>query len=290
MSEVKMKKIDLDETVKAYHLPNWQKMDELDRMKFLRKVAMEGGRDPRIATLAVDIIRKCDVRPRDYKGQADCILKWVQKNIYYVNEPGERLQDPIYTLRVGYGDCDDEAILLASFYESLRLPWRYVLSGKNRDSGKIERWIEGTKKKPIDFSHIYIVVGYPPFQPKTWLYAEPTLKGVDLGWDVVEYSKNNYPALPELAGAGEDISTFRKNVREKVKEHLKLTDEDIDLSPSTLAADIKKALTPRRIIVGLVTGAIVGGIIDYAAHHLGVARKRRTHYDNDQGESGTDDT
>ena len=178
-------KVELDATTKAFHIPSWKDLSEKERMQMLRKIAQEAGRDPRIATLAVQILKNAGVQPRDYRGQAAAILKWVQTNIYYVNEPGERLQDPIYTLKVKYGDCDDLALLFAALCESIRLPWRFVLSGKGRFG--VERWIEGTPEKDIQFSHIYAAVGWPPFNPKYWAYAEPTLKGVDLGWDVVSH-------------------------------------------------------------------------------------------------------
>ena len=138
-----------------------------------------------------------NIQPRDYKGQAQALLKWVQHNIYYVNEPSERLQDPIYTLKVGYGDCDDMAILLATLYESIRLEWRFVLSGKV--GSKTTRWIEGTPlPKNGKWSHIYLLVGYPPFQPHKWQFAEPTLRGVDLGWDIIQSMNKGEKILPEM--------------------------------------------------------------------------------------------
>jgi transglutaminase-like putative cysteine protease len=128
--------------LKVWHLPNWKKGNDVQRIAVLRKIASESGRDPRFATLAVSILKAHNIPPRDYKAQANALLKWVQHNIYYVNEPSERLQDPMYTLKIGYGDCDDMAILLGTLYESIRLDWRFVLSGKV--NGKLTRWIEGT--------------------------------------------------------------------------------------------------------------------------------------------------
>lgn len=182
---------------KAWHLPHWKKGDDTTRMKVLREISMRGGRDPRIATLCVQIFKEQGVVPRNYKEQARALLKWVQKNIYYVNEPSERLQDPIYTIKVGYGDCDDMAILLASMFESCKLEWRFVLSGKVK--GKSTRWIEGTPlPKGGQWAHIYLVVGYPPFRPSKWLFAEPTLQHVDLGWDIIQAQKRGENPLPEM--------------------------------------------------------------------------------------------
>ena len=194
------KRINLDDSVKVFHLPTWKKKDDPTRIAALRRISLEAGRDPRIATQAVKILKAAGIRPRDTKGQAAALLKWVQTQIYYVNEPGERLQDPIYTLtKAGYGDCDDMAMVLAAFLESLRIPWRFVLSGQT-PQGKLVRWIEGQPRKRARWSHIYVVVGDQPYKPKKWIFAEPTLN-VPFGWDIVSSAKKNGKvALPELAG------------------------------------------------------------------------------------------
>jgi hypothetical protein len=267
---VPLKKVDLDESVKAFHIKSWGKLSEPKRMAMLRQISREGGRDPRVATKAIEIIREAGVKPRDYRGQAAALLTWVQENIYYANEPGERLQDPVYTLRVKYGDCDDEAILLAAFYESLRLPWRFVLSGKARN-GTVDRWVEGSKMKDLEFSHIYVVVGWPPFRPTKWQFAEPTLKNIPLGWDVVHHARSQGSSvlpelagiLPELAGIGVAGINFADAAIAKVKESLPFAPEDMDLSPSTILSDVRKSLTPRRIVSGLVVSAIFGTLLTH---------------------------
>jgi hypothetical protein len=94
-------------TAKVHHLVDWHKMSHPERLKVLRSMVLARGRDPRIAKKAVEIFREKNVKPRDYEGQAAALLAWVQdpKHVYYVNEPGERLQDPIHTMEVGHGDC-----------------------------------------------------------------------------------------------------------------------------------------------------------------------------------------
>jgi hypothetical protein len=125
----------------------------------------------------------------------------------------------------------------------------------------VDRWIEGTRLKPLDFSHIYVVVGFPPFHPQRWVFAEPTLKGIPLGWDVVGHvKKNGNTPLPELAGIGNVL----QGAKEVVAEKLHYKPEDLDLSPQTLLSDIHAALTPRRIVVALAVGAILGGVVSAA--------------------------
>lgn len=621
-----MNKVNLDETAKAFHIPNWKDYDDHQRMAFLRKVAQEGGRDPRIATLCIKIFKDNDVRVRDYKGQAAAILKWVQEHMYYINEPGERLQDPIYTLRTGYGDClpkdtyllrddyelvkiseikngdkiwgkdkftrvinvwstgrkkitninlnngstlkatenhnvfvyscsrhgmncpdfytrssncsklkknivelrvselkagmrmlkpelidsgtlhedpdisfinglyvadgymshkyeksdgsissydfsisalkggkkdknrdfiedfckrnslnyrlenksivvkstdwatyllkcgnvakdkrvpslnlnvesisrmldgvladsgisqsgstvfgttskilalqfrimnlilgkscsmifvenhgglgenpifrmtpykerrngidslkitsierevyeddcydmttedhyiylpesdcvvhncDDLAILLAAMYESIRLPFRYVLSGKNRVTKEVDRWIEGTPMKPIEFSHIYVVVGDRPFGKPKWHYAEPTLKGVSLGWDVVKHHRyNGNAALPELAGSDNMMEkhklTLPLPMKNEILSFMNWTEEDLNLHPKAIWHDVKRSITPRKIIVGLIAGIIIGATVDKLLYETGIVKKPKTRYEHDKDRDSSD--
>jgi hypothetical protein len=194
----KVQALDLGTGTTVHHLPDWNKYDDPKKMQVLRKIAEMRGRDPRIAKLAVSVIKKAKIKPRDYKGQAECLLKWVQnpKNVYYVNEPGERLQDPIFTIRNGFGDCDDMVILLCSLFESVKLPWKYVISGRSRIDGKKMRYIEGEQyPNDGDWTHIYCMVGTPPFQPTEWYFCETTVEGVPLGWDVIS---GDHSYLPEM--------------------------------------------------------------------------------------------
>ena len=182
---------------KVYHIPAWDELSDPKRLEVIGGLIEQFGRDPRIATAAVDILKRSGVSPRDYQNQAAALLRSVQNDIYYVNEPGERLQDPIYTLKIGYGDCDDLVILLCSFFESIALPWRLVISGVKKNGDKV-RYIQGDKNiATADWTHIYCMVGNQPFHPKEWFFCEPTIKGVPLGWDVIEADDDT---LPELLG------------------------------------------------------------------------------------------
>jgi len=185
---------------KVYHMPAWGGYGDPKRLDVISRIAESRGRDPKIATLAVQILKKARVKPRQFKKQAAALLKWVQENIYYVNEPGERLQDPLYTLKVGYGDCDDMTIVLYSLCRSIRLPVKLVICGVSKDGQKV-RYHQGDQHYPpgVDWSHIYLAIGNDPFNPTFFYYAEPTVPKAPLGWDVINAKKFN---LPELAGYG----------------------------------------------------------------------------------------
>lgn len=192
-------------TAQAYHLPDWHNLSHPERLAVIRKVAMARGRDPRIARLAVDICRKAKVRPRQYEKQAAAMLAWVQdpKNVYYMNEPVERLQDPLYTLEVGHGDCDDQIILLCCLFSSVRLSWKLCLGGKDMQTGAKVRYVEGQPVPPnCKWTHIFCMVGTPPFNPKHWYFCETTVEGVPLGWDVIGGDRKFLPSgLPEMQDA-----------------------------------------------------------------------------------------
>jgi transglutaminase-like putative cysteine protease len=201
------RRLDLDNP-KVYDLPAFDGYQDPKKLDVLARLAEQSGRDPALATLAVQIFRSYGVQPRDYKGQAAALLRWVQTNIYYVNEPDERLQEPKYTLRVRYGDCDDMAILLYALARSVRLPAQFVISGVDKQ-GRKRRYHQIDKHFPpnVRWGHIYIAIGDQPYGEPTWWYAEPTLKNVPLGWDVVGANSNALPELRSYAGTeGVDMS------------------------------------------------------------------------------------
>jgi 8-oxo-dGTP pyrophosphatase MutT (NUDIX family) len=192
---------------KVYHIPGWGDYLDPKRMDIIARIAKERGRDPRIATKAVEIIKAAGAQPRNYKGQSAALLKFVQSDLYYVNEPGERLVDPLRTIALGYGDCDDLVMVLASLLESIRMPWRLAISGTTK-SGKKVRFVQGDKfpkSKGIKWSHIYLAIGDRPFKPSKWYFAETTVRGAPLGWDVVDGSSS---LLPEMNNYGATMPSY----------------------------------------------------------------------------------
>lgn len=191
---------------KVFAEHGWKSWSDGRKLRFLRGMAKEYGMDPRMRHFVISQVIP-GVQNRDYAAQAAAMLSWVQRNIRYVNEPGEIIQTPFVTMDIGYGDCDDLAVLLASMAESIKLEWRFVLGGRKRN-GQPARWIEGTPKPwGVEFAHIYVMLGWPPFQPAVWQAAEPTM-AVPLGHDVVMQGPTGGGGMPELginaaaAGAG----------------------------------------------------------------------------------------
>ena len=182
---------------RVWRVRSWQKWNEEQRVAFMRAFAVEKASDPAIAVAATRILRAAGIKARDHEGQWRALLRWTQTRIMYVNERDERLASPQFTLAHRMGDCDDMAILLFALGDSLRLPVRFVISGKD-SAGKRHRWIEGIGHPDpnVQYVHIYLAVGWPPFgDHPVWLFAEPTMR-VPLGWDVV--SARNANTLPEM--------------------------------------------------------------------------------------------
>lgn len=65
---------------------------------------------------------------KNFSAQVRAIHNWVQSNIQYVKDVNgvETLATPTKTLEFGKGDCDDQAVLLASLLESIGHPTRFV--------------------------------------------------------------------------------------------------------------------------------------------------------------------
>lgn len=180
---------------RVWRLPRWASLGNAGRVAVLSRIAKEAAADPRLRRLAVQVFRSAGVEPRDYRGQAAALLRFIQDRVYFVNERDEVLQDPAYTLSLdadgsigsdAHGDCDDQAVALAALALSVHLPVRFVTSGR-RANGQAVRWVEGSGPSPAaSWSHVYLAIGDHPFRARRYAYADPTCEGVPLGWDVVE--------------------------------------------------------------------------------------------------------
>jgi len=178
----------------------WSRASDRRKLRMLRELAVRYGGDPHMRWFVVEhILRPSGVQQRDYPGQAAALLRWVQQTLYYTNEPDEQVQSPWRTIKVRTGDCDDSALLLATFAESIRLPWKFCLAGQDR-RGRPVRYFEGGRAPiGVQYAHIYVSLGWPPFKPQTWASAEQTVKGAPLGYDVV---KDGVQRWDEVAGSG----------------------------------------------------------------------------------------
>lgn len=123
----------------------------------MRKIVKQYDSHPFIVQLARSIIGK--YRPKTKLERVKAIADWIHRNITYVNDPFdlELLQNPVKTVKLRSGDCDDQTTLACSLLRAIRVPckFRTIAPGTTRPRGK-----------PLPFSHIYPVaiidgVDYP---------------------------------------------------------------------------------------------------------------------------------
>lgn len=263
----------------VYSIPKWGKFSHPQRIAVLRRIARAAADNPRVIETAIDAIRH--TKERDYRAQVAALLRYVQRNIYYSNEAGERLQDPWYTIRHRLGDCDDMAMLLAAMAMAIRLPVLFVLSGPSNGVIEVQfkggkrrfgrrprarkpravRWIEGTPvPKGVKWSHIYLQIGWPPDDPQEWAFGEPTL-GVPLGWDVVGHeAKGGANILPEMRGAGGNMRGLSLMETDSASPKFATVGAALQPHIAEFKESIADELRPGRFIARLLM-AIVFGVV-----------------------------
>lgn len=92
-----------------------QTIREMDRMVDAARSCL------RVRAVALYILRAAHVPARDVGGEIAALFSFVRDRVRYVRDPVgvELVHDALNTLRVGAGDCDDKAVLLASLLQSI---------------------------------------------------------------------------------------------------------------------------------------------------------------------------
>lgn len=139
---------------------------------------------PDLIAFAAKIVDECRIPARDTALLAACIQKWVQKHIKYFSEAPDRWQSPMRTLEWKIGDCDDQAILMASILRGFRVPVR----------AKFLRWTDPKTRKRK--GHVYTQA----LLNGKWTTLE-TVRPVKLGWDAEDFlRKKGITAQAEVIG------------------------------------------------------------------------------------------
>lgn len=99
--------------------------DTLDRMT---RIVREYRRNPTIRQLAIEVRQAARVPAKDWMGEVRALHRFVSSYIVYVRDVRnvETLTIPTLTLKNRAGDCDDQAMLLASLLEALGHPTKFV--------------------------------------------------------------------------------------------------------------------------------------------------------------------
>jgi transglutaminase-like putative cysteine protease len=102
--------------------------ETLDRMA---RIVREYRRNATIRQLAIEIRQAARVPAKDWLGEVRALHRFVSTYITYVRDvrDAETLTVPTLTLKNRAGDCDDQAMLLASLLEALGHPTKFVAMG-----------------------------------------------------------------------------------------------------------------------------------------------------------------
>lgn len=150
-----------------------------DRIDLLNEAAMAGRADPKVIMLARKAVSKrCGdgwcVGERDQHGEIRAVFDSARKLVRYTADPIDidTFARPKWTMEGAAGDCDDEAILLASMLGAIGYPtkWRVIQTN-------------GAARRGHDWDHIYLLAGSPPDNPTDW-YALDLSEPHEAGWEV----------------------------------------------------------------------------------------------------------
>ena len=100
-------------------------------LRVMRDVVRAWRVAPEVRQLAKQITANCEAKA--FACHAMTLHAWVRDNIKYLPDVAdvETIQTPDLTLRDRVGDCDDQAVLLASLLQSIGHPVRFVAVGMN---------------------------------------------------------------------------------------------------------------------------------------------------------------
>ena len=133
----------------------------------MRGLVAAGASNLLVRETAIGIIRR--VPAHDRLGELRALHNWVRDNIRFTGDVlgVETLQAADYTLRMGAGDCDDRAVLLAALAQSVGLPADLAF-----------RVIAANPRAPRTFTHVYLVATIGGKK----IAMDPTYPGNMLGW------------------------------------------------------------------------------------------------------------
>lgn len=103
-------------------------------LQTMKELVDQGKGSPFIREKAVQITSFISADPRtglpnrrNFDAIAHAVYEYMKKNIQYVRDPDgiEWIQTPEKTLELGFGDCDDQAVLAGALLSSIGVPTRF---------------------------------------------------------------------------------------------------------------------------------------------------------------------
>lgn len=255
--------------MRVYHHAGWAKMRDDQRLLFMQNMIEEYARDPRMAELVIkNVLQPARVEPHDHPAQAKAIQEWVRDRIYYTKEPGERLQSPWRTLDLGFGDCDDQTLLVGTFARAINLAFKPCLVGLGKDK-TMRIWCPGMRAKllkGVRWFHVLGMIGWPDDTGQIkWVSAETILKDAPLGYNPalngVRVDGEGRPSVPvktaKTAAAGAPSGQFLGNLGSFGSA-----------APEDAAPRFLSRAFAERLMVGSLEGAIQGVVTAVAIYYV----------------------
>ncbi len=105
-----------------------------ETLRIMSRLVKEGKKNISVRLLAGQLTR--NLPQKHWSGEVNTIFDFVQNNIRYVRDINgvETLHTPETILSLGYGDCDDKSVLLASLLESIGHPTRFKAIALSQDN------------------------------------------------------------------------------------------------------------------------------------------------------------
>ena len=139
-------------------------------LKIMRQFVRRYKKDIAVRELALAIVRGLNGH-KNFSGQVRALTNWVRDNIQYVKDIKgvETISTPLKTLEYRQGDCDDQAVLLASFLETIGHPTRFVAIKVNPFGPFVHVFTEtkiGTRWYPLETTERWPAGKGPPIQAR----------------------------------------------------------------------------------------------------------------------------
>jgi len=164
-----------------YENGNYQTVD------VMRRVARQWAAEPVVRQLALKIIDEARIKSHNFNDEVVALARFVQQYVRYVRDPNgvEQLHSPGYMIRqisegTAQGDCDDQALLLATLLLSIGAQPYFAIVRYRSDSGP--------------FNHIYVVTYEKNWTGhKTRLALDTIIKDRSIGFEVPHRSIEEIP-------------------------------------------------------------------------------------------------
>jgi transglutaminase-like putative cysteine protease len=134
-------------------------------LHIMRAMVRAGKKNLQLRDFAAQLTRH--IPQKDFSNEARALFEYVRDRVRYVRDIHgvETVQTPDKTLQLGYGDCDDKSVLLATLLETLGHPTRFIAIG-TRVAGMYEHvYLEtliGRKWVAMDATEPHAMGWFPP--------------------------------------------------------------------------------------------------------------------------------